>query len=246
MDYTNLVNDVTFWISGDSTSTVDYTAADINANLNNYYNEIVSIIMSADGRWEWDDSNLTTLPIATTNMVAGQGDYAVDAADFLNLIRVEIKDSSGDWITIEPMSYEDKQDVTITGLDDTNATPLMYDKVGGSIILHPKPNYSSTAGIKAFYQRTPDYFLTTDTTQAPGFNPLYHRYLSMGAALDFCMINSMDNRVTLLTTKMADIKQMIKDDYSKRSRDEKLRMSVKVEDYGNSRGYTVSPDRIDW
>ena len=186
--YTQLVNDTKFWISGDSTSTVDYTAADITANLNNYYDEIVSIIMSCDGRWEWGDSNLTKLPIATTDLVSGQGDYAIDASYFLNLIRVEIKDSSGDWITLKPISYEDKRDETITGLDDTAGTPSMYDKVGGSIILHTKPDYASTAGLKAFFQRTPDYFTTADTTQTPGFNLLYHRYLSMGAALDFCDI----------------------------------------------------------
>jgi len=246
MTYTQLIADVKFWISGDSTKTIDYTAADINANLNNYYNEVVSLIMQSDGRWEWDDNNLTTLPIATTNIVASQGDYEIDAADFLNVIRVEIKDSAGDWITLEPMSYEDKSSVTINSLDETEGTPTMYDKVGNSIMLHTIPNYSSTAGLKVYFQRTPSYFETTDTTKTPGFNPLYHRYLSMGAALDYCSVNEMNGRVNLLMKKMADMRDAITDSYSKRSRDEKVSMSTKREDYGNTEGYSVSPNRIDW
>jgi len=246
MTYSQLKNDVVFWVSGDSTKTIDYTAADINANLNNYYNEVVSLIMQSDGRWEWDDNNLTTLPIATTNIVASQGDYEIDAADFLNVIRVEIKDSGGNWITLDTMSYEDKSSVTINSLDETEGTPTMYDKVGNSIMLHTIPNYSSTAGLKVYFQRTPDYFQTTDTTQAPGFNPLYHRYLSMGAALDFCSVNEMNSRVNLLMKKMADMRDAITDSYSKRSRDEKVSMSTKREDFGNTEGYSVSPNRIDW
>ena len=70
MTYDQIKNDTTFWISGDSTVTVDFTAADMLIRHNERLNEVVSIIMEADGRWEWDDSNLTTLPIATTDVVA--------------------------------------------------------------------------------------------------------------------------------------------------------------------------------
>ncbi len=247
MTYSQLKSDTIFWVSGDSTKTIDYTAADICANINQYYNEIISIIMSADGRWEWDDNNLTTLPIATTGIVSGQGDYEISAADFLNIIRVEIKDSAGSWITIDPMSYEDKQGTAMAELDETQGTPTMYDKVGNSLILHTIPNYSSSGGLKVYFQRTPDYFTTDDTTQTPGINPLYHRYLSMGAALDYCLINSINDRVQVLTAKMADIRQRIMDDYSKRSKDEHLSMRTYKEDFGqNGDSYTVSSDKITW
>ena len=245
MTYTQLIADVKFWVAGDSTKTIDYTAADINANLNNYYNEVVSIIMQADGRWEWDDNNLTTLPIATTDIVSGQGDYEIDAADFLNVIKVVIKDSSGNKTTLEPISYENKRNVTIDSLDETEGTPTMYDKVGNSIMLHTIPNYSSTAGLKVYFQRTPSYFETSDTTKTPGFNPLYHRYLSMGAALDYCSVNEMDGRVNLLMNKMDTMRRNIMDSYSKRSRDEKLTIRPAREDYGNDMSVSSST-KIYW
>jgi len=246
MTYSQLVSDCKFWVAGDSTATVGFTTADINTSLNEYYNEIVSIIMKCDGRFEWDDNNLTTLPIAVTDLVSGQGDYEIDAMDFLNIIRVEIKDSSGNWITLTPMSYEDKQGTAINDLDETQGTPTMYDKVGNSLIFHTIPNYASTGGLKVYFQRTPDYFTVDDTTQTPGFNPLYHRYLSMGAALDYCLINSITDRVQVLTAKMTDMKQRIMDDYSKRSKDEHLHMSTYRESYNPGDSYSNSSSKITW
>ena len=244
MTYSQLVADVKFWISGDSTKTIDYTAADINAHLNNYYDEIVSVIKQSDGKWEWDDNNQTDLPIATTSLVSGQGDYTVDAGDFLNIIRVEMKDSSGNWIVLQPMSYEDKQGIAINELDENQGTPDSYDKVGNSIVLHTIPNYSSSGGLKVYFQRVPVYFETTDTTETAGFNPLYHRYLSMGAALDYCMVNSMTDRVQLLMSKMEDMRARIKNDYAMRSKDEHLRMSTNKEDYGQDLNYGISENKV--
>ena len=244
MNYTQIKADTTFWISGDSTVTVDFTAADMLIRHNERLNEVVSIIMEADGRWEWDDSNLTTLPIATTDVVSGQGDYQIAASDFLNIIKVEMKDENGEWFLLHPMSYADTQGISVTNLDDTAGTPTMYDKVANSIILHTKPNYASTGGLKAFFQRAPHYFVIGDTTAVPGFNPLYHSYISMGAALDYCSINGMDTRIVYLTNRLAEMRASIIKSYSTRSKDEPLRMSVHSESYGNEGRGAISENRI--
>ena len=233
MTYTQLSNDVKFWIAGDSTKTIDFTAADIVSSINAYYNEVVSIILSSDNRWEWDDNNFTTLPVSTANLVSGQRDYGITAATFLDLIRLEMKDSSGNWIQLKPISYSDKRGTAMTEWAKTDGTPHSYDKVGNSFILYPTPNYSSTAGLKVYFQRPPSYFANDDTTKVPGFNPLYHRYLSMGAATDYCVVNDMTNRLKILLPKMADMRERIIDDYSRRSRDEHIKMKLRGEDYGN-------------
>jgi len=246
LTYTQIKADTTFWITGDSTVSVDFTAADMLVAHNEYLNEVVSHIMQADGRWEFDDNNLTTLPIATADIVSGQGDYEISAADFLDIIKVEMKDANGESTTLTPMSYNDKKGITITSLDETQGTPTMYDKVANSIILHTKPNYSSTAGLKVYFQRVPHPFVLADTTATPGFSPLYHRYLSYGAALDYCSINSMNDRASLLMAKMEDMRQRIKEDYSKRNKDENVVMSTRKEDYGTERYYSASEDKINW
>jgi len=248
MTYEELVKDTKWWIAGDSTKSVDYTATDINTALNQYYNEVVSIILNVNGSWEWDDTNYTNLPVFTDNIVSGQADYSLDldAGTTLNFIKLRIKDSGGKWISLQPIVYHDKE--WIEGEDADAGTPQYYDKIGESIILYPTPNYSSSEGLKIYIQRTPDYFETTDTTQEPGFNPLYHRYLSMGAALDYCVVNSMNDRVNYLMVKMADMKQRLMSDYSKRNRDEHLSASLYSEDFGQGGdgSYTVYPDKITW
>lgn len=231
MTYSEIKKDVVFWITGSGTGDTDFSDTDIVRGVNEYYNEVVSIIMKADGRWEWDDNNLTTLPIAVTDLVSAQDDYEIDAADFLNVKRVECKDSSGNWIQLEPLSFEDKQGTAMTEWAETDGTPQYYDKLGNSVVLYPATNYNSTGGLKVYFQRTPSYFVYDDTTKTPGFNPLYHRYLSMGAALDYCIVNDMTSRVTMLTAKINDMRQRILDDYSKRSRDEHLQMRVSGGDY---------------
>jgi len=242
----DLVSDVTFWITGSATGTTDYGINDITRTINEYYNEVVSIILKSDGRWEWDDSNFTTLPIGTKDLVSGQGDYDIDSAELLNVIKVEVKDSSGKWIVLSPMSYDDKRGTAMSTLDDTQGTPTEYDKVGNSLILHTIPNYSSSGGLKVYFQRPPSYFSYDDTIKEPGFSPLFHRYLSMGAALDYCTVNTMTGRVNILTAKMNDMRTMITEHYSKRSRDERIRMSVKNEGYDSDDSYIVSANKIVW
>lgn len=244
----DLISDIKFWITGSATGTTDFGINDMTRGINEYYNEVVSLIMKADGRWEWDDNNFTTLPVGTTNMVSGQADYEIASGTFLDLIRIEIKDSSGNGIQLQPISYADRQGEAMTEWAKTNGTPEYYDKVGNSIILYPTPNYSSTGGIKSYFQRPPSYFAATDNIKEPGFSPLYHRYLSMGAARDYCLINNMPDKYTLLNTQMADMRQRIIADYSRKSRDEHLRMSTYKESYGDNGGteYTVYPDKIVW
>lgn len=231
MNYTEIKRDITFWIAGSGTATIDFAVADIVGSVNQYYNEITSIIMQADGRWEWDDNNFDTLPIAVTNLVSAQADYEIDAAEFLNLLRLEMKDPSGNWVQLVPISQSDKRGTAMTEWAKTAGTPHHYDKVGNSFILYPTPNYSSSGGLRSYFQRLPSYFVEEDTTKTPGFNPLYHRYLSLGPAVDYCSINNMPSRLKILIPKMKEIKASIQKDYSKRSRDEQLRMSTYKESY---------------
>lgn len=237
MTYSQLVSDTTYWVAGDSTKTIDFTSADICRSINEYYNEVVSLILKADGKWEWDDNNQTTLPISTTNIVSAQNDYEISSATFLDIIRVEIKDSNGNWSQLNPISYEDRMGESMTELSESTGTPQFYDKVGNSVILYPTPNYSSTAGLKVYFRRPPSYFLTTDTTKTPGFNPLYHRYLSIGAAIDYCTVNSMSDRLSVLIPKLNQMKSDIISAYSNRNKDVRMRLSTYKEEYGDYQDY---------
>ncbi len=230
-------------IAGSSTGTTDYSATDMNSNINRHYDRVVSLILRADNRWEWDDENYTTLPVATTDLVSGQADYNIASSDFLVLTRLEVKDSSGNWIYLEPISYEDKKGVAMTEWAKTNSIPQAYDKVGNSVILYPTPNYSSTAGLRAYYQRIPSYFATDATTKTPGFSTIYHRLLSYSAAYDYALLN-LPNRAAALEREMLKMEESLLTYYGSRSRDEQPRISFKKENYGGDE--YEGEQAVDW
>lgn len=227
----DLVGDTKFWITGSYNGTTDYGINDITRNSNRWYARAVSLAMRADGRWEFDDSNYTTLPVATTNLNSAQADYEITSGSFLDIERLEVKDENGNWIQLKPISYEDRQGTAMTEWAKTNGTPEYYDKVGNSMVLYPTPSYSSTAGLRVYFKRDASYFAVTDTTKEPGFNPQYHRIISMGAAYDYCLFAGMNNKLTTLNSEIAKMEEGLINFYSSRSKDEKVRMTVFHENY---------------
>jgi hypothetical protein len=99
------------------------------------------------------------------------------------------------------------------------------------MVLYPTPDYSSTAGLRAYFKRDASYFAVTDTTKEPGFNPQFHRIISMGAALDYCLFAGMTNKFTLLQGEIAKLEEALINFYANRSKDEHPRMRVFNEDY---------------
>lgn len=204
----------------DSTS---YPDAVLLRRVNQAYEEIVGKLLQVDGRWQFDDSNYTDLPIGTTDMVASQQDYAFDVR-FLAVERVECKDSAGIWHELEPIDKEDI-DVAMSEYLKTPGMPIQYDKQGESIILYPAPSATETtltAGLKVHYKRTASIFTSAEVTtgtKTPGFPSPWHMILAYKAAIPFCMSYKKD-RVALYEQKAADMEKALLKHESKRSRDE--------------------------
>jgi hypothetical protein len=219
----------------------------MNSNLNRHYDRIVTLILRCDNRWQWDDDNYTTLPVATTALVANQPDYNIASSAFVELQRLELKNESGNWVLLKPIDYNDIQGMAMTEWQKTNGDSLYYDKIGNSVILYPTPNYSQAASLKVYYQRIPSYFVTTDTTKAPGFIPLFHRLLSYWSAYDYALLN-LPNRSAMLEKEATKMEQALVEHYAAKSKDDRPRMILRKEDYGQSSGDdTLATDRaVDW
>ena len=225
-DGAGIVEDIDFLVSTNSST---YPIADKTRNVNRALDEAVSLILGADGRWQWDDTNETTLPIGTADLVSGQQDYSFQS-DYIVIQRVEIMDSAGNWITLRPLDFADypteEGSTAFSDLYSTNATPIYYDKIGNSIMLYPAPNYNSTAGLKAYFQRTPNYFLTSDTTKSPGIAPHLHRFLSLSAAYDFAVAKELGPKEEKYKRDKLEYAEKIKDFYAYRPKDKVKRMTV--------------------
>ena len=225
-----LIQDIDFILNLDTATT--YSTANKTRCINAWYERAVSLILQADQRWEFDDNNATDLPIATTSLVADQQDYAITGATFLKVLRVEIKNESGNWIQLKQMSMQDKKGTAMTEYRKTAGTPDEYDLLGQSIFLYPKPDYSASASLKVYYQRNVSLFAATDTTKVPGFAAPFHRLLSFGAAYDYCIANALTSRIPLLQTEIQKLENGLMEFYANRDRDKKIWMTINSEDYG--------------
>lgn len=228
--YDGICEEIDFWVNTDTTS---YPLVQKTRNINRHYDAVVSLILKSDGKWEWDDTNQTDLPIATTALVANQKDYSISGATFLNITRVDIFDSNGNGIQLVPMTQEDKRGTSLDEFCKEAGVPRYYDKIGSSIFLYPKPNYAYAAGLKVYFQRNVSYFLSTDTTKEPGFAAPFHRRLSLGGALDYAMANEMNSKISMLLPQITAMDNSIVEFYSQRDKDEKISLKTQNEDYGS-------------
>ncbi len=199
--------------------------ATFTRNINNAVNRVVSLIMQADQRWEWEDFNNTDLPIASASLVASQQDYALDVSH-LKIERVEVKDAAGAWTKLTPIDQADIYSESLTDFLNTAGVPLYYDKLGNSVFLYPKPSYSQTLSLKVYFQRQPSYFLTTDTTKTAGFNPIYHRLVALMASRDYALVKGLSS-VKSLSELVIQGEIDIQDSYAMRGKDDHIRLTAK-------------------
>lgn len=245
---TGIVEDIDFLANTDSTS---YPIEQKTRNINRKYDEVVSLILQADGRWKWDDTNNVAQPTTPINMTDQTTAVAIPDTSYLTINRVEVQDVNGNWYKLLPFS---EREIPFQGMAEflkTPGRPLLYEKVGGFLNLYPKPssaNVTLTAGLKIYFTRNASYFTTTDTVKVPGFAAPFHRILSMGAALDYCLANTILLKSEFLTPLIQKMESDMQIFYSTRSRDEKVSIQFRKEDYGANDSafgnYQTNSDKI--
>lgn len=199
----------------DATST-DYPINALTREINKAYHRVASWIQDSDGTWQYDDTNNTTLPIGTTDLVSGQQDYSLDDT-MLEVERIEIKDSDGNWVKLKAID-QSQIGQALDEFQETDGDPIYYDKVGRSLFLYPAPNYASTGGLKVHFQRHANIFAVTDDTKEPGFADVFHGVLSAAAALWYANKYKKDE-VPALVDEIRGYERDIKKFYSRRNKD---------------------------
>lgn len=224
--FTEILTEARRLVKQNSTS---YPTTEITVSANKALERATALIREAEGRWEWDDSNNTDLPIATTDLVADQQDYSLSASHY-RIERIELKDAQGNWRLLIPIDQADVFDQSLTDFLGTSGTPEYYDKIANSVFLYPKPSYSQSASLKVYYERGPSYFTTSDTTKSPGFNALFHQLIPLWCAYDYALINTLPNKNDL-RAEIQVIEERLQEYYSFRSRDEKPHISARSRRY---------------
>lgn len=155
-------------------------------NVNIAYHDVARIIWESDGVWNYDDSNNSTGPVAYRTLGNASASYVIPTTA-LRIEAVEVKDNSGDWHKMTPLSLAD---FTISPEEylSSPGMPAHYMLEGNEIRLIPPPGTSSvtmSSGMAVRLSRAVTELATTATTTEPGFAVPFHRILSFSAALDF-------------------------------------------------------------
>lgn len=218
MEFSNSVNgngllqDVDFLCQ---TTTASYPLVDKVRNINNHYLNVNRLIWETAEGWQYDDSNKTDLPIATTTLVHNQKNYTVPSTA-QRIQRVEVKDINGNWKLLSQIDVNDIKD-SINEYMDTPGMPIYYDLIADSVFLYPSPSSAFVAGaddMQLYFDRTVTLFTSASTTASPGFSEPFHRILSLGASIDF---EKDDLKLRRMVSEKSDLVEGLKRFYSHRN-----------------------------
>ena len=226
-----LVQDCEITLFGDNGYTQVSSDSDRLATFTNFLNraldKVTTLILASDGRWQFDDTNYTDLPIGISNLINNQQDYTL-AVTHLKVLRVEIMGVDGKYYRIEPLDQADILYQGMTELMNGQGQPKYYDIQGSSVLLYPKPqtNYVTfTSGLKVFFQRGASYFATTDTTKTPGIATIFHRLVSRWACYDYALARQLPIKADL-RQEITVLEQELKDFYATRDNDDKPKFNT--------------------
>lgn len=198
---------------GDGTGIVDEVNDICGSDDNNYpltskarrsndaLDRFTLLAFKSDGRFTFDDSNYTTRPLFTQNLVSGTQSYLlssfVDSAsagyELLKMLRFEILTANGDTKKLNRLNVAELE-VPLTTYKNVAGTPDEYNLIGNFLDLYAKPNYNSTGGLKAFADRISSRFTSADTSKEPGIPSVFHMYIARMTALPFLIEKSKPNK----------------------------------------------------
>lgn len=169
----------------------------------------------AYGGWQYDDSNQTDLPFASTTLTADQTTYALPTGA-LGVRGIEVKNTGSVWSSLLPITEEMIRERQAMGqFFSTSGTPQYYQLVGQTVRLFPASNYTQSASFKVSFDRGSVAFASTDTTTTPGFASEYHDIIPIGASIEWLKIKE-PNSGTLanLRSDYAQLEKNLKDYYA--------------------------------
>ncbi len=225
-DNFDICSDIDYWASTDD---VTYPLIDKARNSNFALSRVSAKIMKFDRTWKHVSSNATTIPIAAVDLEAGIDNYTF-ATTHLKILRARIIGKDGRKKTL---IAKDRRKMTD---DELNATgePTHYDKIGFSLMPTPVSDYGAVCGIEIEYQpgAADDYFSPSDTSKEPGFNPDFHRLVSIYAARDYCAIHNPERVRNVLDPEIKIMEADLQQFFESRDVDDEPSFQVKKSNRG--------------
>lgn len=234
MKYPELIKDTDFFAGTDEFS---YPEEEKRRNFNQRMNKISSIFFTSDRQWKHNDFTYDGLNIWEGPLEVGQQSYDITGLGIVIVDEISVKNSNGNYQVLQHVVREEGNGQRLQDLEESEGMPKFYELMGGSLFLYPRPKAESIFSgdnLKIIGREIPNYFDGDDPLldeREPGFSPLFHRYLSIGAAIDFAYANNMDRKLNSLQPKLMKMESDMREHYRSRSKT-KAKATPKVRDYG--------------
>lgn len=228
-----LIQDCEHWtnlgdagISGDTSLLKHFTRL-----LNIRYGTALAKLQLLSGTDGVEDRNYSSQQFSTFTIVAGQNDYEFLTDEAGNTI----SDFTGlhillsgqtDYVPLDKLALSDTDAQLIMSPNSSNTgTPTGFIERGSVAYMDKLPDVGGTG--KLFYRLVPSYFIYSDTTKTPGIIDAGHRYLSLGASLDYVLVHKADN-TTLITRIESELEktEALLETYAKQKNPTRTRMTA--------------------
>jgi hypothetical protein len=187
------------------TTSAVYSNYAMVSRLNNALDRYWFFASNAAPRGTFDDTNNTSLPVETQNLVAGTNAYKISSFtnEVLQISKLAILDDDGTEHDLVFEEFEELDDFyELYNTDTANrGIPQYWTKMGDYIYIRNCPNYSETSGLRAYISRelSKFNFTTFTVTQA---TPAVFSATGHGLVANDAIILETDG--TLLTGLTAD------------------------------------------
>ena len=217
---TGIVEDCDFWAGTNSTT---YPLVDKARNANKALRQIGRRIIRSMYAESFLDDNNTNFNIEYTDLVSGEDNVTLEAGMF-TIERVRVKDSNGEYVTLDQVS---RRELTDSELNETG-TPTKFYRSGQTIVFAPTPNYGATSGVEVEYQKSleQEFTATGNDSRVPGFHEDYHPLVSLHMARDYTAINDQE-RYAVALQEIARIEAQMDQDFQHRNRTEPIELTLK-------------------
>jgi len=185
------------------------------------------MILASLDDWDFDDSNNTDYPVATTSLVASQRDYTFPTSlKILTIKRVDVSYDGTNYYEATPFDSSAPTfglgNDSLTDANFSTSKPF-YDLKANAIWLYPAAT-ANTGTLRIEFYRDISEFASTDTTKTPGFDTPFHRLLSLGAAYDYAMARGLETAPNI-GTQLADMEIRMKQYYGKKDMDSHIALN---------------------
>lgn len=230
-NYTGIVQLLEDWTSTQGSASTNYPLAKKTRDINLAFDDYQNMVKRVAGTWQADDTNHTKYPNMTFELTSGQKDYTFTEDEQGNQVqdiyRVEVKRADGSWKVLKYVNEMDKEEA-ISTIDTQTGEPEEYYLTANGVFLITASNYTQANGIRMFFTRSPNYFLTSDTTKEPGIPNGHHRYLALKPAYWFWMPKD-STKAQVYANEIAKMETEIAEEYAQRTRMSKHRVLAKQE-----------------